>query len=160
MRLELLVLTHEALDLSHLSPLLLGHLVIAVSQTIGHVVPLLIVHRLSHPQGRIIHLVVMHLLSKYLIILHLELHDLLRLALGVIDLLECPLLLDLKHSHTVPQQLHIFLDGLPHLLHLRVRQLRVFLKLHDEGGLGGEGVLQLTSHPADHGRGIGGSCHI
>jgi hypothetical protein len=26
--------------------------------------------------------------------------------------------------------------------------------------LGGEGVLQLSSHPTDHGRGIGGSCHI
>ena len=74
----------------------------------------------------------MHLLSKYLIILHLELHDLLGLALCVIDLLQGPLLLDLKHPHTVPQQLHILLNGLPHLLHLWVGQLRVFLKLHDE----------------------------
>jgi hypothetical protein len=63
----------------------------------------------------------MPLLGKLLIILHLEFHDLLSFALGVINLLEGPLLLHLQHLHAVPQQFHIFLDGFPHLFHLGVR---------------------------------------
>jgi len=127
LRLQLLLLAFKALDHADFSSFLLGKLMIAVSQSICHVLALLIIKSLCHPQSRVVHLIVMPLLCKLFIILHFEFHDLLRLGLCVIDLLEGPLLLHLQHLDTVSQQLHIFLYGFPHLFHLWVRQIGVFL---------------------------------
>jgi hypothetical protein len=72
LRLQLLLLAFEALDHADFSSFLLCKLMIAVSQAICHVLALLIIQSLSHPQSRVVHLIVMPLFCKLFIILHFE----------------------------------------------------------------------------------------